>query len=58
MDTKTTTVPNYVGLERNKVRSSVLKFEFIGEGSKVIDQYPEYGEMVEEGSTVMILLGQ
>lgn len=57
MDTKTTVVPNYIGLDKGKVRSSVLKFEFIGEGIKVIDQLPKYGEMVEEGSTVMLLLG-
>ena len=57
MDTKTTIVPNYAGLDKGRVKSSTLKFEFVGEGNKVIDQYPEYGEIVEEGSTVMILLG-
>ena len=58
MDTKTTVVPNYIGLDKSKVRSSVLKFEFMGEGAKVIDQLPKYGEMVEEGGTVMIMLGK
>ena len=45
-------------LDKNKVKSSVLKFEFIGEGTKVIDQLPKYGEIVEEGGTIMILLGK
>ena len=33
------------------------KFKFIGEGNKVIDQLPKYGEKVEEGSTIVIMLG-
>ena len=57
MDIKTTSVPNYIGLEKSKVRSSVLNFEFVGDGKVVIDQLPRYGEIVEEGSTIMILIG-
>lgn len=57
MDTKTYKVDNYVGLEKNKVKSSYFKFEFIGEGSIVIDQLPKYGDKVEEGSTIVIMLG-
>jgi stage V sporulation protein D (sporulation-specific penicillin-binding protein) len=57
MDTKTYTVDNYVGLEKKKVKSSYFKFEFIGEGDIVIDQLPKYGEKVEEGSTIVIMLG-
>ena len=57
MDTKTYTVDNYVGLEKSKVKSSYFKFEFIGEGNTVIDQLPKYGEKIEEGSTIVIMLG-
>ena len=57
MDTKTYTVDNYVGLEKNKVKSTHFKFEFVGEGNMVIDQLPKYGEKVEEGSTVVVMLG-
>ncbi len=57
MDTKTYKVENYVGLEKSKVKSSYFKFEFIGEGNTVIDQLPKYGEKVEEGSTIVIMLG-
>ena len=57
MDTKTYTVDNYVGMEKNKVKSQYFKFEFIGEGNMVIDQLPRYGEKVEEGSTIVIMLG-
>jgi len=57
MDTKTYKVENYVGLEKNKVKSQYFKFEFIGEGNTVIDQLPKYGEKIEEGSTVVIMLG-
>ena len=57
MDTKTYKVDNYVGLEKCKIKSSYFKFEFIGEGNMVIDQLPKYGEKVEEGSTIVIMLG-
>ena len=57
MDTKTYKVENYVGLEKNKVKSQYFKFEFIGEGNIVIDQLPKYGEKVEEGSTIVVMLG-
>lgn len=57
MDTPTTTVENYIGLTRREVSSPVLRFEFVGEGDKVIDQLPRVGTKVEEGSTIVIMLG-
>lgn len=57
MDTKTYKVENYLGLEKKKVKSQYFKFEFIGEGNIVIDQLPKYGEKVEEGSTIVVMLG-
>ena len=57
MDTKTYQVDNYVGLDKSKVKSTHFKFEFIGEGNMLIDQLPKYGEKIEEGSTIVIMLG-
>lgn len=57
MDVKTYPVENYIGLEKTKVKSRVFKFVFMGEGNYVIDQLPRVGERIEEGSTIMIMLG-
>ena len=57
MDTKTYQVDNYVGLDKSKVKSTHFKFEFIGEGNMLIDQLPKYGEKIEEGTTIVIMLG-
>lgn len=57
MDTKTYIVDNYIGKNKNDIKSQYFKFEFIGEGNKVIDQLPRYGEKIEEGSRIVIMLG-
>ena len=57
MDEKTTVVPNYIGLEKSKVKNKVLKFQYYGEGDFVIDQIPKVGVVVKEGSTIMLQLG-
>lgn len=57
MDIPTTTVENYIGLTKREVSSPILRFEFVGEGDKVIDQLPRVGTKVEEGSTIVIMLG-
>lgn len=56
-DTKTVKVENYIGKTRKEVSNPELKFKFIGEGDKVIDQLPRVGEYVEAGSTIVIMLG-
>lgn len=58
MDIKTQKVPNYIGLEKSKVKSQYFKFAFTGEGNKVIDQLPKVGERIEEGKTIWIMLGE
>lgn len=58
MDVPTVKVENYVGKSKKEVRSATLKFEFVGTGDTVIDQLPRVGTKVEEGSTVVILLGK
>lgn len=58
MDIKTQKVPNYIGLEKSKVKSQYFKFTFTGEGNKVIDQLPKVGERIEEGKTIWIMLGE
>ena len=57
MDEKTYIVENYIGQSKNKVKSEHFKFEFVGEGDHVIDQLPKMGEKIEEGSTIVIMLG-
>ena len=57
MDTKSVKIENYIGKSKKEVSNPELKFKFIGEGDKVIDQLPRVGEYVEAGSTVVIMLG-
>ena len=57
MDERTYIVDNYIGQNKNKVKSEHFKFEFVGEGDHVIDQLPKMGEKIEEGSTIVIMLG-
>lgn len=56
-DVKTFDVDNYVGLSKNEVKSDKYRFEFFGEGDLVIDQLPRYGDKIEEGKKVKIMLG-
>ena len=56
MDVPSTTVENYIGKTKREVSSPLLKFEFVGDGSKVIDQLPRVGTKVSEGSTIVIML--
>ena len=57
MDTKTYIVENYIGKRKKEVKSQYFNFEFVGEGDKVIDQLPRVGEKIEEGSTIVIMMG-
>ena len=51
-------VENYIGKTKSEVKSEYFRFEFIGEGTKVIDQLPRVNEKVEQGSTIIIMLGE
>ena len=57
MDTKTYIVDNYIGKSKKEVKSQHFTFEFIGEGNIVIDQLPKVGEKIEEGSTIVVMMG-
>lgn len=57
MDVDTYVVEDYVGKTKKEVKSDHFKFEFIGEGEKVVDQLPRANEKLEVGSTIMIQLG-
>ncbi|MBE6124642.1 MAG: stage V sporulation protein D [Erysipelotrichaceae bacterium] len=57
MDIKEIEIPNYIGFDKSKVKSQNLKFTFIGEGNIVIDQLPSPGNYVDDGGTVLIMLG-
>lgn len=58
MDTKSYVVDNYIGKDKKDVKSKYFKFVYFGEGNKVINQEPQAGEHLKEGSTIMILLGE
>ena len=58
MDKKTIKVENYIGKQRKEVQNISLRFQFEGKGSVVIDQLPRKGEYVEEGDTIVIMLGE
>jgi stage V sporulation protein D (sporulation-specific penicillin-binding protein) len=57
MDTKSFEVPNYIGLEKSKVKSSLFKIVFVGSGNVVIDQVPKVGERQEQYKEVIVMLG-
>lgn len=50
-------VENYIGMKKEEVKSESLKMILIGEGSKVVEQMPQPGVSVEEGSEVWLYLG-
>ncbi len=56
MDKKSYKVENYIGKSKKDCKSKYYTFVFKGTGDKVIDQLPKYGEMITEGSVVMIQL--
>lgn len=58
LNEKTYLVENYIGLKKQDVKSHVYNFEFLGEGDIVIDQLPRYGEKIEEGKKVKIMLSK
>lgn len=57
MDTPVYEVPNYIGQTKKEVKSSYFDFVYKGEGNLVISQYPQAGEKIAQGSTIMIQLG-
>jgi stage V sporulation protein D (sporulation-specific penicillin-binding protein) len=57
MDIKEIEIPNYIGLDKSKVKSQNLKFTFIGEGNIVVDQLPSPGNYIDDGGTVLLMLG-
>lgn len=58
MDKRTIKVENYIGKKRSEVQNISLRFTFVGKGNKVVDQLPRKGEYVEEGDTIVIMLGE
>ena len=58
MDERTIKVENYIGKKRSEVQNISLRFTFVGKGNKVIDQLPRKGEYLEEGDTIVIMLGE
>ena len=48
-------VDNYVGKNVGLIRHPInYHIEIIGTGNKIISQYPEYGDVIEEGGTIIL----
>ena len=58
MDKRTIKVENYIGKKRSEVQNILYALLLVGKGNKVIDQLPRKGEYVEEGDTIVIMLGE
>ncbi|GAB7387666.1 stage V sporulation protein D [Bacillaceae bacterium] len=58
-DTRMVTVPDFTGMSVHEIRQSYFSFpvEIDGEGNRVIDQAPDPGVKVVEGSTIRLYLG-
>ena len=55
IDQKYVTVLNYVGLERNKIKThEAYKIEIVGDGLKIVAQSPNKNERIKEGGTVVL----
>lgn len=57
MDIKRVKVDNYIGKTKKEISNPQLRFEYVGEGETVIDQLPRPGNYVDEGDTIVLMLG-
>ena len=57
MDVKRIKVKNFIGLKKSEINESQLRFHYVGKGEHVIDQLPRQGEYVDEGETIVLMLG-
>ena len=49
------TVPNFIGISKNKIKySPYYKYVIEGNGDIIIDQLPEYNEKIVEGGTIIL----
>lgn len=56
LDTKSYEVPNYIGKNIKEVKSPYFKFEYVGDGNKVVDQIPKMNTIMQEGNTIVLIL--
>jgi len=56
LDTKSYEVENYIGKSKKEIKSSYFKFEYVGEGEKVIDQIPKEKTIMSQGNTIILIL--
>lgn len=52
------TVEQYIGKTKKEIKSEHFKFKYEGDGDVVIDQLPRVNEKLEEGQTIVIMLGE
>ena len=56
-DSNLTLVPSFIGLEKKKINKGSFNIIYYGEGKYIIDQLPKPNELVENNSTIMLMLG-
>lgn len=49
-------VDSFIGLKKEECKQQYVQFEFVGDGSVVIDQYPKKDTMIEENGKVVLVL--
>ncbi len=60
LDPKPVVVPNVVGLTKKEIQQQLLnlKLDISGEGDVIVEQAPEPGVKVKEGTTIRVYLGK
>ncbi|QOR68466.1 stage V sporulation protein D [Cytobacillus suaedae] len=60
LDPKPVVVPNVVGLTKREIQQQLLnlKLDISGEGDVIVEQAPEPGVKVKEGTTIRVYLGE
>ena len=56
-DEELITVPNYIGLEKKKIKKGLFNIVYHGEGEYIIDQLPLPNERIKSNGTIMLMLG-
>ena len=49
-------VDNFIGLSIEECKQDKIQFEIIGEGTKVIEQYPSANTWIEENQKVVLVV--
>ena len=56
-DEEVVLVPNYIGLEKKKVKKEMFNIIYHGDGNYIIDQLPKANEKIKPNGTILLMLG-